>query len=101
MTEDEIRNNLEALLDSINTSEDLVIIQREGIAVGGLVMSKDIEELRERRVGKAWEAFDEKSRQDGIMNEDALMELVTEEGKAIRTEMYAERKRAEADRPDK
>jgi hypothetical protein len=100
MTEEEVRDNLEELLDSINGSEELVIIQGKGLVVGGLVTSKGIEELLERRVTNAWEAFDENTRQTGVMDDDALMELVNEEVKAVRAERYDERMRIEAERAD-
>jgi PHD/YefM family antitoxin component YafN of YafNO toxin-antitoxin module len=100
MAEEDVRDNLEALLDVINASDELVIIQRQGIPVGGLVTSRDIEELRERRVAEAWDAFDENTKRTGVMDEDVLMDLVTEEVKVVRAERYAEQMRNESEQTD-
>ena len=98
--EKEVRDTLDELLDTINASDELVLILRDGFAIGGLVTGKVIEELRERRIQDGWELLDENTKRTGVMDDDLLMDLINEEVKTVRAESYAEQRRIDAKQPD-
>jgi PHD/YefM family antitoxin component YafN of YafNO toxin-antitoxin module len=89
VTPDQIRNSIDELLDSVNESNDLVIIERRGESVGALVNNEELQHiLGRRRAVEAWSRLDAIAEQNADLDPDEVMAIVQEEVEAVRREHY-------------
>lgn len=59
VTPDQVRNSIDELLDSVIESNDLVIIERQGEAIGALVNNVELQHILGRRGAvEAWTRLD-------------------------------------------
>ena len=89
VTPEQVQNNIDQLLDSVNESDELVIIERQGESVGALVNNDELQHiLGRRRAVEAWARLDAIAEQNADLDPDEVMAIVQKEVEAVRRERH-------------
>jgi prevent-host-death family protein len=96
MSDEQAKEDFGALLDSVNDSNDRVIVERKGKPSVVLLSSEDYDALVRRQIESDWALVQQLRDDNADVDPDVLMRDATEAVEAAREEMFGVNSRADS-----